>query len=52
MSMKKSSETLGNRTRDLPACSAVPHNGPNNNLKNAEIIMSRPGVTHDGNSRS
>ena len=24
MSMKKSSDTIGNRTRDLPACSAVP----------------------------
>jgi hypothetical protein len=24
MSMKNSSETIGNRTRDLPACSAVP----------------------------
>ena len=24
MSMKNSSETLGNRTRDLPACSAKP----------------------------
>jgi len=25
MSMKNSSDTIGNRTRDLPACSAVPH---------------------------
>jgi len=25
MSMKKSNDTTGNRTRDLPACSAVPH---------------------------
>ena len=25
MSMKISSDTLGNRTRDLPTCSAVPH---------------------------
>jgi len=24
MSMKKSNDTIGNRTRDLPACSAVP----------------------------
>jgi hypothetical protein len=24
MSMKNSSDTIGNRTRDLPACSAVP----------------------------
>jgi len=24
MSMKNSNETIGNRTRDLPACSAVP----------------------------
>jgi hypothetical protein len=24
MSMEKSNETIGNRTRDLPACSAVP----------------------------
>jgi hypothetical protein len=24
MSMKKSSDTIGNRTRDLPACSAMP----------------------------
>jgi hypothetical protein len=24
MSMKKSSDTIGNRTRDLPVCSAVP----------------------------
>ena len=24
MSMKKSSDAIGNRTRDLPACSAVP----------------------------
>ena len=24
MGMKKSSDTIGNRTRDLPACSAVP----------------------------
>jgi hypothetical protein len=24
MLMKKSSDTIGNRTRDLPACSAVP----------------------------
>jgi hypothetical protein len=23
--MKKSSETIGSRTRDLPVCSAVPH---------------------------
>jgi len=26
MSMKKSNDTIGNRTRDLPACSAVPLN--------------------------
>jgi hypothetical protein len=25
MSVKKSSDTVGNRTRDLPVCSAVPH---------------------------
>jgi len=25
MSMKNSSDTIGNRTRDLPACRAVPH---------------------------
>jgi hypothetical protein len=24
MSMKNSNDTIGNRTRDLPACSAVP----------------------------
>jgi hypothetical protein len=24
MSIKKSSDTIGNQTRDLPACSAVP----------------------------
>jgi len=24
MSMKKSNDTIGNQTRDLPACSAVP----------------------------
>ena len=24
MSMKKSNDTIGNRTRDLPACSALP----------------------------
>jgi len=24
MSMKNSSDTIGNRTRDLPTCSAVP----------------------------
>jgi len=24
MSMKNSNDTMGNRTRDLPACSAVP----------------------------
>jgi hypothetical protein len=23
--MKKSSDSIGNRTRDLPVCSAVPH---------------------------
>jgi len=25
MSMKNSNDTIGNRTRDLPTCSAVPH---------------------------
>jgi hypothetical protein len=25
MSMTNSNDTIGNRTRDLPACSAVPH---------------------------
>jgi hypothetical protein len=25
MSMKKHNDIIGNRTRDLPACSAVPH---------------------------
>jgi hypothetical protein len=25
MSMKNSSDTIGNRTRDVPACNAVPH---------------------------
>jgi hypothetical protein len=25
--MKKSNDTIGNRTRDLPACSAVPQKG-------------------------
>jgi hypothetical protein len=36
MSMKNSSDTIGNRTRDLPTCSAVPQLtalplGPNKN---------------------
>ena len=25
MSMKNSNDTIGNRTRDLPSCSSVPH---------------------------
>jgi len=28
MSMKNSNDTIGNRTRDLPACSAVPPRAP------------------------
>jgi len=36
MSMKISSDTIGNRTRDLPACSAVPQpNAP----PRASIVM-------------
>jgi hypothetical protein len=27
MPMKNSNDTIGNRTRDLPVCSAVPQNG-------------------------
>jgi hypothetical protein len=45
--MKKSSETIGNRTRDLPVCSAVPqplrhrvpHNNNNNNNNNNNTIL-------------
>ena len=41
MSMKNSNDTIGNRTRDLPTCSAVPqHNGKYN-----IIILSTYGTT-------
>jgi len=33
MSMKKSNDTIGNQTRDLPACSAVFYNNDNNNRR-------------------
>jgi len=31
--MKNSNDTIGNRTRDLPACSAVPHTPALHSLK-------------------
>ena len=31
--MKKSNDTIGNQTRDLPACSAVFYNNDNNNRR-------------------
>ena len=42
MSMKNCSETIGNRTRDLPACSAVPQptapsNAPNKKWLNVNM---------------
>jgi len=51
MSMKNSSDTIGNRTRDLTACSAVPqptapqrtpitnNNNNNNNNNNMALII-------------
>jgi len=51
MSMKNSNDTIGNRTRNLPACSAVPqpsapprapitaHNNNNNNNNNNNILL-------------
>ena len=42
MSMKNSNDTLGNRTRDLPACSAVPQpTAPPRIQKNIKIKIYR-----------
>jgi hypothetical protein len=39
MSMKNSNDTIGNRTRDIPACSAVPQlTAPTGALKHVEDI--------------
>ena len=41
--MKNSNETIGNRTRDLPACSAVPQTtalarAPKSKIRDSEIM--------------
>jgi hypothetical protein len=50
--MKNCKDTIGNRTRDLPACSAVPQtkkNNNNNNNNNAQqakqISCIKPNIT-------
>jgi hypothetical protein len=52
MSMKKSSDTIGNRTHDLPACSAVPQptappGAPNFSISRGIILDSNPGSRLD-----
>jgi len=38
--MKNSSDTIGNRTRDLPACSAVPQpNAAPRNRKSPRVLL-------------
>jgi hypothetical protein len=37
MAMKNSNDTIGNRTRDLPACSAVHHPNAPPRIRGAEV---------------
>jgi len=43
MSMKNSNDTIGNRTRDLPACSAVPQD-------TAEPLVPEPSALEVGSA--
>ena len=43
MLMKKTNETIGNRARDLPACSSVPHpTAPPRTVSYSEIYVEKP----------
>jgi hypothetical protein len=42
MSMKNSNDTIGNRTRDLPACSAVPQPAAPPRCLTKEVLFSLP----------